>query len=78
VSDLQGRPHGSLGVFFMCGGPTEIGQDAITDIAGDKAVVARNHVAAEGSIRVHPLLGPVRPLTENGSITPDLSMTNIN
>ena len=52
MNDLQGRPHGALGVFFVRGGPAEIGQDAITHVAGDKPVVARNHIAAEGSIRV--------------------------
>ena len=52
MNDLQGRPHGALGVFFVRGGPAEIGQDAITHVAGDKPVVARDHIAAEGSIRV--------------------------
>ena len=52
MNDLQGRPHGALGVVFVRGGPAEIGQDAITDVAGDKPVVARDHIAAEGSIRV--------------------------
>ena len=52
MNDLQGRPHGPLGVFFVRGGPAEIGQDAITHVAGDKPVVAGNHIAAEGSIRV--------------------------
>ncbi len=52
MNDLQGRPHGTLGVFFVRGGPAEIGQDAITHVAGDKPVVARDHIAAEGSIRV--------------------------
>ena len=52
MNDLQGRPHGALGVFFVRGGPAEIGQDAITDVAGDKPVVARDHIAAEGPIRV--------------------------
>ena len=52
MNDLQGRPHGALGVLFVRGGPAEIGQDAITHVAGDKPVVARDHIAAEGSIRV--------------------------
>ena len=52
MNDLQGRPHGALGVVFVCGGPAEIGQDAIAHVAGDKPVVARDHIAAEGSIRV--------------------------
>ena len=52
MNDLQGRPHGALGVFFVRGGPAEIGQDAITHVAGDKPVVARDHIAAKDSIRV--------------------------
>ena len=52
MNDLQGSPHGAFGVFFVRGGPAEIGQDAIAHVAGDKPVVARDHLAAEGSIRV--------------------------
>ena len=52
MNDLQGRPDGALGVFFVRGGPAEIRQDAITHVAGDKPVVARDHIAAEGSISV--------------------------
>ena len=52
MNDLQGRPHGTLGVLFVRGGPTEIREDAITHVAGDKPVVARDHIPAEGSIRV--------------------------
>ncbi len=52
VNDLQGRPHGALGVFFVGGGPAEIRQDAITHVASDKPVVAGDHLAAEVAIRV--------------------------
>ncbi len=52
MNDLQGRPHGALGVVFVRGGPAEIGQDAVAHVAGDKPVVARDHLAAEGAIRV--------------------------
>jgi hypothetical protein len=52
MNDLQGRPHRPLGVFLVCRGPAEIRQDAIADVAGDKSIVARDHIAAEGSIRV--------------------------
>ncbi len=33
-------------------GPAKLRQDAIADVAGDKSVVARDHLAAKGSIRV--------------------------
>ena len=52
MNDLQGRPHGPLGVFFVGRGPAEIGKDAITHVAGDKPVVAVNHITAEGPIRM--------------------------
>ena len=52
MHDLQGRPHGALGVLFVRGGPAEIGQDAIAHVAGDKTVVSCDHIAAKGSIRV--------------------------
>jgi hypothetical protein len=46
------RADGALGVFLVRGGPAEIRQDAITHVAGDKPVVARDDIAAEGSIRM--------------------------
>ena len=52
MNDLQGRPHGALGVLLMRRGPAEVGQNSIADVAGDKPVVACDHIAAEGSIRV--------------------------
>ena len=52
VNDLQGCPHGPLGVLFMRRGPAEIREDAIADVAGDEPVIAGDHLAAEGSIRV--------------------------
>jgi hypothetical protein len=51
-NDLQRRPDGTLGVFFVRYGPAEIRQDAITDVARDEPVVARNDIAAVRSIRV--------------------------
>jgi hypothetical protein len=36
MNDLhQSCPHGTLGVFFVRGGPAEVGQDPIADVAGD-------------------------------------------
>ena len=51
MDDLQAARTAALGVVFVRRGPTEM-SDAIADVAGDEPVVARDHVAAEGSIRV--------------------------
>jgi hypothetical protein len=55
MNDFRGGPHRALGIFFVRDGPAEMGQDAIADIAGDKAVVAGGDVAAEGSIRMQQI-----------------------
>jgi len=52
MNDLQGRPHGSLGIFLVRRRPAEICQDAITHVAGDEPVVAGNHIAADVPILV--------------------------
>ena len=52
MNDLQRRPHGAFGIFLMCGRPAEIRQDAITNVAGNKPVVARDDIPTEGSILV--------------------------
>jgi hypothetical protein len=52
MNDLQGCAQGTLGVLLVRRGPAEVCQDAITHVAGDKTLIARDHVAAEGSIRM--------------------------
>jgi hypothetical protein len=52
MNDLQARADGAFGIFFVRGRPAEIGQNAITNVAGDKPIVAGNHIAAEGPICV--------------------------
>jgi hypothetical protein len=52
INDFQSRPRGTLGIFLVRGRPAEIRQDAITHVAGNKPVVARDDIPAEGSILV--------------------------
>ncbi len=70
MPDLQGRPHGALGVFLPRGGPPKYVNNAITNVTGDKPVVARNHVAAKDTIRVQQapeLFGLEAPPSEPSS-----------
>jgi hypothetical protein len=66
LNDLQSRPDSTLSVFFVCGGPAAISQDAITHVAGDKPVVSPDHSLQQGT----QLLG-VELFTQRRSNPPD-------